>query len=182
MRGELFACRVVTWVLLFNFLLSLVGVLVDGWGAFLLAGSPWLGTVGGTALFCMLLVELASLLGLNLVCFICLVFTARKTDLKKTGKKRYDQARSRFQDSRNDDRFYQEFYSASDMYRVKAVNYKYRNISDFNLPVESTGSTLKKPKSSGYNSDNSTYSKTILSIPSSENLNFENVQHSVRLQ
>ena len=180
MRGEKFACKMVTLVVLLNFMLSLIGVLVDGFGAFLLASSEWFGTVGGTALFCMLLVELASLLGINLICFICLAFTARKIDIKLDH--RFEKPRSRFVDSRNERRLWHDFYSASDLYRVKAVNYKNRNISDFDLPVNSTGSTMKKAKSSGYNSESSMHSKTILSIPSSENLDFEIRQHAARLQ
>lgn len=131
----------------------------------------------------MLIVELLSLLGINMICFICLAFTAKKEDLLLLQAKQngiyYDQKRNNFKslrnntaghNSRSDSTFWNNFQSASDLYRVKAIKYDTRDYDGFHTfsNDESSGSpTTKKSKSSGYNSDNSYQSKTLLSVNSS---------------
>ena len=139
-------------------------------------------------MFTMLVVELLSLLGINLVCFICLAFTAKKEDLILIQAKQnglyYDQKRHEFtsgravlaqNNSRSDSSFWNNFHSATDLYRVKAVKYDNHDYDGlYNFPNEeehSSGSPTTK-KSSGYNSDSTNHSKTLLSVSSSTDLSY----------
>ena len=127
----------------------------------------------------MLAIELLSLLGINLLCFISLAFTAKKEDLiliqAKRNAEQFVIPHSR-NNSRTDAAFWSNFHSASDLYRVKALKYENGYDEQFYTCVKfdddenhsgaSPGAT-KKSKSSGYNSDHSYHSKTLLSISSS---------------
>jgi hypothetical protein len=140
----------------------------------------------------MLVVELMSLLGINLVCFILLAFTAKKEDLlliqARQNGQIYEEKRRFFQsckekpqiyNNRSDSSFWNNFHSASDLYRVKALNYDTHNYEGFytaqsSSQTQSGSQTVKKSKSSGYSSDNtySSHSKTLLSIASSTDLSY----------
>ena len=75
MRGSTFAVRSVLYMIVFSFVVSLFGLLTDGYGCFLLIGSEWFQTVGGVTLFGMLMIETVLLLGINLICFGLIAFT-----------------------------------------------------------------------------------------------------------
>ena len=63
--------------MILTFLISLFGTLTDGYGLLTLLKSSWFTSLGGTALFTMLLIEIFCILGINIVAFICISFTSK---------------------------------------------------------------------------------------------------------
>ena len=128
MRGEIFASRSVLYILICSFVISLFGLLTDGYGCFTLASSPWFGTVGGVTLFGMLLIEFLLLLAINLLVFGLIAFTGdNKSALKRTMMWEEERARTTEispASSRNDSTVWPSFSSPSDLYRVKSINYR----------------------------------------------------------
>ena len=146
MRGEEFATRSVVYLVICSFVISLFGLLTDGYGCFTLASSPWFQTVGGITLFGMILVEFLLLLVINLVCFGLIAFTGdnrfskigefrdyeRENFEKNSGIVRFpsdvsddaEMGRNRMTSNRTDASVWPSFTSPSDLYRIKSINYR----------------------------------------------------------
>ena len=149
MRGEEFATKSVIYLVICSFVISLFGLLTDGYGCFTLASSPWFQTVGGITLFGMILVEFLLLLVINLVCFGLIAFTGdnrfskigefreyeRENYEKNSGIVRFpsdvsatgddaELGRNRMTSNRTDASVWPSFTSPSDLYRIKSINYR----------------------------------------------------------
>ncbi|CAG5103764.1 Oidioi.mRNA.OKI2018_I69.chr1.g925.t1.cds [Oikopleura dioica] len=149
-RGERFATNNVVFLFILTFLISLFGTLTDGYGLLTLLKSSWFSSLGGTALFSMLLIEVFCILGINIVAFICISFTSKDDFLIIQARKNahlYDHlprlqagdatsSSSRSSSSRNSRTEVQyapvskkmtsawgHFNSATDLYHVKALPY-----------------------------------------------------------
>ena len=81
MRGESFATKLVLYAVSLTFVVSLFGLLIDGYGCFLLSNSTWFNSSAGVTLFCLLLCEACMLLVINLVCFALIAFSGATNPL-----------------------------------------------------------------------------------------------------